>query len=242
MSANEADKILKKIDRSRLPAHVAIIMDGNGRWARRRRLPRLIGHQRGSRTVRRVVEMAGELGIRVLTLYAFSTENWARPRTEINGLMRLLRQTLKREEDGLNRNNVRLGTIGDLTKLPDDVRAQLQETKNRLARNTGLHLVLALNYGGRQEIIRACNEAIAAGHMRITEETIAKHLFTKDLPDPDLLIRTSGEQRVSNFLLWQIAYTEFVSTPVLWPDFDRKDFYGAVLEFQSRDRRYGGVA
>ena len=240
--SKDSEKILKKIDRAKLPKHIAIIMDGNGRWAKKRHLPRLFGHQRGSKVVREIVESAGEIGIEVLTLFAFSTENWSRPKREIHGLFRLLKQTLKREEPNLNKNNVRLETIGDISRLPQDVQDQLQETCIRLAKNTGLKLVLALNYGGRQEIVYACNQVLAEGHSRITEKAISDHLFTVKLPEPDLLIRTSGEQRISNFLLWQIAYTELHITPVLWPDFKQTHLIKAILEFQSRDRRYGKVS
>ncbi len=230
-----------KIDPSRLPAHVAIIMDGNGRWAKKRHLPRLWGHRMGTKSVREVVQTAGEMGIKVLTLYAFSTENWARPRPEIAGLMRLLKATLKREEPLLNKNNVRLETIGDISKLPAEAQEQLAHTKKVLSSNTGLVLVLALNYGGRQDIIQACNKLIAQKNTTLTEEQISSHLYTAGLPDPDLLIRTSGESRVSNFLLWQIAYAEIHITPVLWPDFRKQHLFDAVADYQARDRRFGAV-
>jgi undecaprenyl diphosphate synthase len=236
-----AEDLLKKIDASRLPAHVAIIMDGNGRWAKKRHLPRLFGHRVGAKSVREIVEVAGELGIKVLTLYAFSTENWSRPSTEVSGLMRLLKQTLRNEMPNLNKNNVRLETIGDLTRLPKDVQEEINKTKKGLAANAGLRLVLALNYGGRQDIIQACNAVIAKGIMTVTEELFTAYLQTSHVPDPDLLIRTSGENRVSNFLLWQIAYTELHITPTLWPDFRRQHFYQAMLDYQSRDRRFGAV-
>ncbi|OVE77514.1 isoprenyl transferase [bacterium F11] len=239
--SKEAEKLLKKIDKSRLPAHVAIIMDGNGRWAKKRRLPRIWGHQQGARSVRDIVEAAGELGIKVITLFAFSTENWSRPKREILGLMRILKQTLRREEPNLNKNNVRLEAIGDLSRLPQDVQDQFEETSIRLAKNTGIKLVLALNYGGRQDIVHACNAVLTKGISRITEEAITNHLYTAKFPEPDLLIRTSGEQRISNFLLWQIAYSEFHVTPVLWPEFRRKYLYEAILEYQKRERRYGGI-
>ncbi len=236
-----SDLLLHKIDRTRLPRHVAIIMDGNGRWAKKRSLPRLWGHRVGTKSVREVVESAGQLGIEVLTLYAFSTENWARPKTEVGGLMRLLKGTLKREESHLHKNNVRLETIGDIKQLPSDVQEQLSKTRLFLSKNTGLTLVLALNYGGRHDIIQAANKAIAAGHKTLSEELFQSHLSTAAFPDPDLLIRTSGELRVSNFLLWQIAYAELHVTPTLWPDFRKEHFYEAILDFQSRDRRFGGV-
>ncbi len=233
---------MDKIDKTRLPQHVAIIMDGNGRWAKKRSLPRLWGHRMGTKSVRDIVEAAGQLGIKVLTLYAFSTENWARPKTEVSGLMRLLKGTLKREEAHLDKNNVRLETIGDIKKLPSEVQEQLTKTRQFLSKNTGLILVLALNYGGRQDIVEAANKAVASGQKVLSEKTISAFLSTAAFPEPDLLIRTSGELRVSNFLLWQIAYAELHVTPVLWPDFRRDHFYQAILDFQSRDRRFGGVS
>lgn len=239
--SHTAEDLLKKIDKSALPAHVAIIMDGNGRWAKKRGLPRLFGHRQGTKSVREITEVAGQLGVQVLTLYAFSTENWSRPRPEIAGLMQLLKATLRGEEKHLDKNNVRLETIGDISKLPSNVQEQLKKTKQALSKNTGLRLVLALNYGGRQDIIQACNTLIAQKVGSVTEELINSRLQTAGFPDPDLLIRTSGELRVSNFLLWQIAYAELHITPVLWPDFRRQHFYQAILDYQERDRRFGGV-
>ncbi len=230
-----------RIDLGRLPRHVAIIMDGNGRWAKNRKLPRLFGHRAGAKTVRRIVEAAARLGIEALTLYAFSTENWTRPKAEIEGLMRLLFRTIHSELDNLNRNNIQLSTIGDISKLPAFVQKDLDKAKKRLSENTGLKLVLALNYGGRQDIISAVNRLMAAGHTQVTEELMSACLQTAGLPEPDLLIRTSGEMRVSNFLLWQIAYTEIYVTPVLWPDFKKDDFDRAIIEYQKRDRRFGGA-
>jgi undecaprenyl diphosphate synthase len=235
------NELLKKIDRHRVPSHVAIIMDGNGRWAKQRHLPRLWGHRVGSTSVRDIVEAAGQIGIKVLTLYAFSTENWARPSTEVSGLMKLLKATLKREQSNLDKNNVRLDTIGDVTALPKDVQDQIDKTKVFLAKNSGLTLVLALNYGGRQDIVQACNKLIAKKQLAITEEMLSEHLYTAKWPDPDLLIRSSGESRISNFLLWQIAYSEIHISPVLWPEFRREHLYNALLDFQSRHRRFGGV-
>lgn len=235
------ENLLNKIDKTRLPRHVAVIMDGNGRWAKKRGLPRLWGHRMGTKSVREIVETAGQLGIEVLTLYAFSTENWVRPKGEVSGLMRLLKGTLKREEEHLDKNNVRLQTIGDINKLPEDVQEQLKKTKQALSKNTGLTLILALNYGGRHDIVQAVNKAVHEGHKIITEQMIASHLSTSTYPDPDLMIRTSGEHRVSNFLLWQIAYSELHVTPVLWPDFRKNHFYQAIVDFQARDRRFGGV-
>jgi undecaprenyl diphosphate synthase len=239
--STEEELLLKQIDKSHLPAHVAIIMDGNGRWACKRRLPRLLGHRAGTKSVRRIVETSGALGIKVLTLYAFSTENWSRPQGEIKGLMRLLDQTLKQEAKKLDKNNVRLSTIGDISKLPQYVRERIHTTSRSLKDNTGLQLVLALNYGGRQDIVQAIDSIVKHGHRQITEELVNRCLQTASFPDPDLVIRTSGECRVSNFLLWQIAYSELVITPVLWPDFGAKDFYKAILEYQSRSRRYGAL-
>ncbi len=237
----EIDKLLSQVDRTRLPKHVAIIMDGNGRWAKKRHLPRLLGHRAGTKAVRPIVEAAGDLGIQALTLYTFSTENWVRPRSEISGLMTLLKQTLRREVDRLDEKNVRLQTIGDIAGLAPDIQEELKKSCDRLAKNTGLTLVLALNYGGRWDILQACNAALAEGHTRVTEELLSSHLQTASLPEPDFLIRTSGEFRVSNFLLWQIAYAEICITPVLWPDFGPKEFYKAILEYQARERRFGGV-
>ncbi|MBV9080473.1 MAG: isoprenyl transferase [Elusimicrobia bacterium] len=240
--SHSADDLRNKIDPDRLPVHVAIIMDGNGRWAKKRHLPRLFGHRQGAKSVREIVETAGQVGVKVLTLYAFSTENWLRPKTEISGLMRLLKSTLRSELPNLNRNNVRLETIGGIDALPDDVRDELEKTRLALAANTGLRLVLALNYGGRQDIVQACNAAMGDGRHDLDEKTLANYLQTREIPDPDLLIRTSGEYRVSNFLLWQIAYAEIHITPVLWPDLRSQHFYEAVLDFQKRDRRFGAVA
>lgn len=237
----DGTNLITKIDKSRVPAHVAVIMDGNGRWAKNRRLPRLWGHRQGAKSVREIVQAAGEIGVRVLTLYAFSTENWSRPRPEIAGLMRLLKNTLSSEEADLKKNNVRFDTIGDISKLPVEVRDQIAKTKKNLSRNTGLRLVLALNYGGRQDIVQACDKLLQQKQLAITEEMLSAQLSTAGLPDPDLLIRTSGENRVSNFLLWQIAYAELYITPVLWPEFRRRQFFEAILDYQSRERRFGAV-
>ncbi|MCG3203567.1 MAG: Isoprenyl transferase [Elusimicrobia bacterium] len=233
--------VIKKLDPSRIPVHVAVIMDGNGRWAKKRHLPRLWGHRQGTKSVREIVEVAGEMGVKFLTLYAFSTENWSRPRPEISGLMRLLKRTLRQEETHLDKKNVRLETIGDISKLPVDVQQQISKTKKVLSANTGLRLILALNYGGRQDIVQACNRLLADNLSEITEDQLSSKLQTHGIPDPDLLIRTSGENRISNFLLWQIAYTELHITPVLWPDFKKQHFIEALLDFQTRDRRFGGV-
>lgn len=231
-----------------LPDHVAIIMDGNGRWAKRQFMPRIIGHRKGAERVREVVNAAGELGIKALTLYAFSEENWGRPRDEVDGLMQLLEAYLEREIHRLNDKNVQLRIIGDRSRLPARTQALVEEGETLMFHNQGLKLIIALSYGGRSEIVDACRrlaEQVAAGLIRvedIDQGLFSQHLQTSDLPDPDLLIRTSGEQRISNFLLWQMAYTEFVFTPVLWPEFSKQHFYDAIKAFQRRCRRFGGVA
>ncbi|MBZ0267304.1 isoprenyl transferase [bacterium] len=231
----------------RLPRHVAIIMDGNGRWAQARHLPRLAGHRAGVRPVRETVRACSELGVEVLTLYAFSVENWARPRAEVAGLMQALKDTLKREQDELDENNVRLATIGRIADLPAGVQRQLEKTRAALSGNDGLLLNLALSYGGRPEIVdaaRSLAEDVRAGKLEpdgITEAAFADRLYTRGLPDPDLLIRTSGELRISNFLLWQIAYAELWVTPIAWPDFGREALYEGILAYLGRDRRFGRV-
>ncbi len=233
--------------KSSLPTHVAIIMDGNGRWAKERGLPRVEGHRNGVESVRAVVRSAGEVGIKYLTLYAFSVENWNRPKDEVDTLMKYLARFLKNEIGELNRNNVRLEVIGQIYRLPEFVQEQLRKTMEAVSKNNGLTLVLALSYGGRQEIVE-CTRAIAAkvkaGKLEpaeITELVISQHLYTNHYPDPDLLIRTSGELRVSNFLLWQISYAELVVTPTLWPDFRKAEFFAALEEYTRRHRRFGGV-
>ena len=223
-----------------LPQHVAIIMDGNGRWAKKRGLPRLWGHKAGADSVREIVRAAGERGIAVLTLFAFSTENWSRPVSEVRGLMALLVRTLRREGPLLHRQGVRLRAIGRVDALPLAVRNELKRTMALLAENRGLVLNLALNYGGRQEIVDAARAVVAAGEP-LSEESLGRRLSTGSQPDPDLLIRTSGEYRLSNFLLWQCAYTEIHVTPVLWPDFRRAQFDEALLDYQRRDRRFGAA-
>ena len=240
-------ELLARIDFLRLPRHVAVIMDGNGRWARRRGLPRVAGHRAGIASVRDIVEASARLGIEALTLYAFSRENWQRPRGEVNALMRLLREYLARELATLQEKNVRFRAIGFVEDLPPEVRRALAETEEATARNTGMDFRIALSYSGRSEIARAARrlaEEAVLGKIRpeeIDEEAIAARLDTADLPDPDLLIRTSGELRVSNFLLWQIAYAELWVTPVLWPDFRRRHLYEAILDYQRRERRFGRV-
>ncbi len=235
------------INRERLPCHIAIIMDGNGRWAKERGKSRIAGHRAGVDAVRKIVRVSGEVGIGVLTLYTFSSENWRRPRTEVSGLMALLRKTLAKEVDDLNRNNVRLSTIGRMSDLPDPVQKEFDSSVRRLSKNSGLHLILALNYGGRAEIVDAVrtiaqkvkNEEIQPD--QINEEIIKNHLYTSDVPDPDLVIRTSGEMRISNYLLWQIAYSELYVTPTFWPDFSPDSLFEALRSYQSRVRRFGGI-
>jgi len=228
-----------------LPRHVAIIMDGNGRWAKARGLPRVAGHQRGAEAVRTTVQGCQELGIRCLTIYAFSSENWKRPATEIDDLMGLLRVYIRGELAELHTANVRLHFIGNRSQLPTDIVALIEEAEALTGANTGLAFSVALNYGSHYEIVRACQRLareVAAGRLNaddIDEETFAQELETADLPDPDLLIRTSGEQRLSNFLLWQLAYAELVFLDTLWPDFSKDTLREAVAEYQSRERRYG---
>ena len=228
-----------------LPTHVAIIMDGNGRWAKQRGLPRVEGHRNGVESVRAVVRAAGEVGIKYLTLYAFSVENWNRPKDEVDTLMKYLARFLKNEIGELNRNNVRLEVIGQIYRLPEFVQEQLHRTQGALAKNNGLTLILALSYGGRQEIVEAVRAIAAKAKVgklepaEINEQVISQNLYTHVYPDPDLLIRTSGELRVSNFLLWQISYAEFVVTPTLWPDFRKAEFFAALEEYNRRHRRFG---
>jgi undecaprenyl diphosphate synthase len=237
------------IDPARLPAHIAIIMDGNGRWARRRSLPRVAGHRAGVEPVRITVETCARLGIQALTLYAFSVENWKRPRGEIDTLWRLLRFYLRREVPEMMKNNIRFNALGRLEVLSPQVRNELDEARRITSRNTGMQVNLAINYGGRTELVDAVNALIEDARiegtldsLRVTEESVQSRLYTAGLPDPDLLIRTSGEMRISNFLLWQIAYAELYVTDTLWPDFGRIDLLKAVLDYQGRDRRFGGLS
>ncbi len=224
-----------------LPRHVAVIMDGNGRWAAARGLPRVAGHKAGVDSVREIVRACGELGIEALTLYSFSTENWLRPKEEVGELMRLLGWALDKETLELDKSNVRLGAIGRLEALPKAVQDQLAKSIKELSKNTGLRLTLALNYGGRQEIMDAANKALAAGAKALDEAAIDANLYTTGLPELDLIIRTSGEMRISNFLLWQAAYAELYVTPTLWPDFRKPHLVEALDDFQKRDRRFGGL-
>ena len=243
----EEAELLEKLDRKSLPQHVAIIMDGNGRWAQRRHLPRIAGHRAGVKAARQVIEMCVQLQLSCLTLYAFSLENWRRPQAEVDFLMRLLREYLKREMPSIHKNNIRFLVIGRSAQLSEGVRKDIDDAMRLTARNTGMKLVVALNYGSRAELADAFNAMLdrvrenGLSAFRADEETISNHLYTAGLPDPDLLIRTSGEMRVSNFLLWQIAYAEIYVTEELWPDFSRARLLEALVEFQKRERRYGGL-
>ena len=228
-----------------LPLHVAVIMDGNGRWARERGLLRVEGHRRGAESARSIIKAAAEVGVKYLTLYTFSMENWNRPRSEVTAIMLFLSQYLKSEARELNKNNVRLEAIGQIHRLPDSAQRQLKKTQNLLSKNNGLTLVLALSYGSRSEIVDAARliaEKAKTGELdpaEVDESVFKMHLHTHHIPDPDLLIRTSGEMRLSNFLLWQVSYAEMVLSPVLWPDFDKVEFFGALEEFAKRHRRFG---
>lgn len=237
------------LDPERLPRHIAIIMDGNGRWAGKRKLPRIAGHKAGVTPVRMVVETCAQLGVEALTLYAFSAENWKRPRTEVDMLWRLLRFYLRRELADLDRNGIRLQASGRIEALPARVQDELAYVIEATAKNTRLRLNLAINYSGRAEIVDAVNAMLQRARLegklaslRIDEESLSRNLYSPDLPDPDLLIRTSGEMRISNFLLWEIAYAELYVTETLWPDFDRAELLHAILDYQKRDRRFGGLS
>ncbi|MBT8271603.1 MAG: isoprenyl transferase [Flavobacteriaceae bacterium] len=237
--------LLPEINKERLPRHIAIIMDGNGRWAKQRGKIRVFGHEQGARSVREITENCAELGIKHLTLYAFSTENWKRPKLEVQTLMKLLISSLRKEINTLQDNNIRLSAIGNLDALPAKVKNELLDVIERTGANNQMTLTLALSYGSREEIINMAkavsakvkNNIISSDN--IDEYVINQHLYTRDLPDVDLLIRTSGEQRISNFLLWQIAYAELYFTDVLWPDFSKTDLYQAIADYQSRERRFG---
>jgi undecaprenyl diphosphate synthase len=242
-SGSAEETLARQVDFNRLPAHIAVIMDGNGRWAAQRHLPRVEGHRSGIDSVRDVVEGSARLGIRVLTLYAFSVENWKRPAAEVSTLMMLLKRYLRSELNTLLRNNIRFKVIGRMEDLAPDVQRELRDAEERTAANAGMQFNIALNYGGRAEIVEAARRMAAAGLTadQIDEERFASFLYTAGQPDPDLLIRTSGEMRVSNFLLWQIAYAEIWVTDTLWPDFRQRHLLEAVVAYQKRDRRYGGI-
>ncbi|HET7107841.1 MAG TPA: isoprenyl transferase [Candidatus Acidoferrum sp.] len=244
VTAEEA-LILKKLDWERLPRHIAVIMDGNGRWAQKRHLPRVAGHRAGTQSARTTIETCARLKVEALTLYAFSVENWRRPKAEIEFLMQLLREYLRKEMPLIQKNNIRMRFLGRPEELPAGVQKDTREAMEATARNTGMVLSIALNYGGRAEIVDAMNAILAErnghGGAAVTEEQLSRHLYTANLPDPDLLIRTSGEMRVSNFLLWQIAYAEIFVTETLWPDFNRARLLEALVDFQGRERRYGGI-
>jgi undecaprenyl diphosphate synthase len=242
----EESLLLEKLDLKRLPRHVAVIMDGNGRWAQKRHLPRIAGHRSGTQSARTTIETCARLKIEALTLYAFSVENWRRPKAEIDFLMQLLREYLRKEMPLLQKNNIRMRFLGRIDELPAGVQNDVQDAMEKTAGNKGMVLCVALNYGGRAEIVDAMNAILAernghGGSHKVTEDQLSQHLYTDGLPDPDLLIRTSGEMRVSNFLLWQIAYAEIFVTETLWPDFNRARLLEALLEFQKRERRYGGI-
>lgn len=250
------DLDISMLDPGNIPQHVAVIMDGNGRWAKQRALNRLRGHKAGIEAVRETIRCANDLGVRYLTIYSFSTENWNRPQDEVDGLMNLFAKTMLAEVDELHEEHVRVMTIGDIAALPSDTRAAFEEAWELTRNNDGMTLLVAVNYGGRAEIAHAVNEwlrekreggelstANRDGQLpEITEHDIEQHLYTAGIPDPELLIRTSGEMRISNFMLWQIAYSEFVVSDVLWPDFDRYEFLRCLLDYQQRNRRFGGVA
>jgi undecaprenyl diphosphate synthase len=238
----------KLVEGGEIPHHIAVIMDGNGRWAKRRGMPRIAGHREGVNSVRDIVEACGQLGVKYLTLYAFSTENWSRPKEEVSLLMRLLLKALRDERDRLHQNEVQLKAIGDIAKLPQDVQDELLDAIKLMQNNKGLTLVLALSYSGRWDItngIRRMADDIRSGSLKtedIQEHVVGRYLSTRDIPDPDLLIRTSGELRISNFLLWQLAYSELVISEDFWPSFRRKNLYSAIAEFQKRERRFGMVS
>ncbi len=237
--------LLEQINADRLPSHVAIIMDGNGRWARQRGMDRIFGHHQGVKAVREIIETAAELKIKYLTLYAFSTENWGRPDEEVSALMGIMVQSLNDETETLIKNNIRLTAIGDVERLAGDVRKRLMETINLTSASGGLNLIIAMSYSSRWEITEAAKKLSAEiinGRMdpdKVTEEDFEKYLTTYGIPDPELMIRTSGEIRISNFLLWQLAYTELYFTEILWPDFSKEEFYKAIIDFQKRERRFG---
>lgn len=237
-----------QIDNSKLPQHIAVIMDGNGRWAKEKGKNRVFGHTNGVKAVRDTAEACAELGIKHLTLYAFSTENWNRPVTEVSALMQLLLKTVRLEISTLNKNNIRLKAIGDLSALPESTAKELKHAIDSTAGNTRMDLILAINYSGKSELVKATKEIaakIADNSLAINaidENTIESHLYTTGIPNPELMIRTSGEQRISNFLLWQLAYAEFYFTDVMWPDFNKEELYKAIVTFQNRERRFGKIS
>jgi undecaprenyl diphosphate synthase len=246
-STNLEDELLNQIDKNRIPSHIAIIMDGNGRWAKKRNLPRTFGHRAAVENIKAIVKCCSKIGVKYLTLYAFSTENWKRPPEEVSTLMSLLVEYLKKEINELDSNNVFVNYIGDISALPEICQAELIKSKKRTINNKGLTLNLALNYGGRDEIKKAVVEIskeVKSGKLceaDITENLISNYLYTSGMPDPDLVIRTSGEYRISNFLLWQGAYSELWFSDIYWPDFKPKNLYEAIIDYQKRDRRFGGI-
>ncbi|BFK81590.1 isoprenyl transferase [Clostridium baratii] len=235
------------LDMENIPKHIAIIMDGNGRWAKKRKLPRTMGHKAGVETIRRVLKEADKLGVKYMTLYAFSTENWKRPKEEVNALMKLLIQYLRQEINELHKNGVKINVLGDITKLPKECQEEIEKSVYKTKNNKGITMNIALNYGGRDEILRAVksiSEEVLKGNISIediNDEVMENYLYTKGVPDPDIIIRPSGEQRLSNFLLWQCAYSEFWYSDICWPDFKEEDLHRAIYDFQRRDRRFGGV-
>lgn len=241
------NELKKEIDPNNIPKHVAIIMDGNGRWAKERFLPRTAGHNEGLKRVQEIVEVAADIGIKYLSLYAFSTENWKRPRKEIDNLMKLLNYYIKTELKRIHENNVKIQTMGDISMLPESSKKEVERAKLLTRNNSKMTLNIGLNYGGRHEIVRAIKNLVDEinkgnlGKEDIDEDLISSFLYTNEIPDPDLLIRPSGELRLSNFMLYQIAYTEFWFSNILWPDFKETDFYRAIIDYQKRDRRFGGI-
>ncbi len=225
----------------RIPSHVAVIMDGNGRWAKRRGLPRVYGHREGAKRVEEILEISNKVGIKWLSVFAFSTENWARPKEEVDAIMSLLVEYINKKIPYLVENNIRLRFMGRINELPDMIRRSVEEGEKATDDCTGMNFVVALNYSGKAEIIDAVNKALKEGKKEISEEDFRRHLYIPEMPDPDLLIRTSGEERISNFMLWQTAYTEFYFTETLWPDFSQDEFIKALYEYQSRERRFGKV-
>lgn len=245
---NSADaRLLARIDADRLPRHIAVIMDGNGRWARQRGKPRIYGHRAGAESVKAIVDTCARLGIEAVTLYAFSTENWKRPKSEVAGLMSMLKRFIRSELNEVKRHNIRFQAIGDIAGLAPDIQNEISRAMAETAENTGTVLSVALNYGGRAEIVEACRRIVQSiirsgdSPDAVSPETFEKNLYTSGLPDVDLLIRTSGEMRISNFLLWQIAYAEIYVTPTLFPDFRRKDIFEAIIDYQKRERRFGDI-